>query len=146
MSKEKQNKKVSKERQEYLKLKPFADDLRKAESWCELDGVLNRYQTVKNLSKMGYRKQSENVIEPPCKIGDTVFVVSQGAGFSVAWSVYKSTVRAIHLDRYNKLFIHTETDKENIGGYVEVERVFNTKEEAERALEKIIEKMKGDAE
>ena len=59
MSREKQNKKVSKERQEYLKFKPFADDLRKAESWCELDGVLNRYQTVKNLSKMGYRKQSE---------------------------------------------------------------------------------------
>ena len=59
MSKEKQIKKVSKRRQEYLKFKPFADDLRKAESWCELDGVLNRYQTVKNLSKMGYRKASE---------------------------------------------------------------------------------------
>lgn len=41
---------------EYLKYKPFADDLREAESWCELDGVLNRYQTVKNLHKMGYRK------------------------------------------------------------------------------------------
>ena len=59
MSREKQTKKVSKDRQEYLKFKPFADDLRKAESWCELDGVLNRYQTVKNLSKMGYHKQSE---------------------------------------------------------------------------------------
>ena len=59
MSKEKQIKKVSKSRQEYLKFRPFADDLRKAESWCELDGVLNRYQTVKNLSKMGYRKASE---------------------------------------------------------------------------------------
>ena len=58
MSREKQIEKASK-RQEYLKFKPFADDLRKAESWCELDGVLNRYQTVKNLSKMGYRKQSE---------------------------------------------------------------------------------------
>lgn len=53
---EKQTKKESKKRQEYLKFKPFADDLRKAESWCELDGVLNRYQTVKNLHKMGYRK------------------------------------------------------------------------------------------
>ena len=56
---EKQIKKVSKERQEYLKFKPFADDLRKAESWCDLDGVLNRYQAVKNLSKMGYRKASD---------------------------------------------------------------------------------------
>jgi len=59
MSEEKQIEKVSKQRQEYLKFKPFADDLRKAESWCELDGVLNRYQTAKNLFKMGYRKQSE---------------------------------------------------------------------------------------
>ena len=63
MSRDKQTEKVSKQRQEYLKFKPFADDLRKAESWCELDGVLNRYQTVKNLSKMGYRKASEVVIE-----------------------------------------------------------------------------------
>ena len=59
MSIEKQTKKVSNKRQEYLKFKPFADDLRKAESWCELDGVLNRYQTVKNLHKMGYRKALE---------------------------------------------------------------------------------------
>jgi len=63
MNKEKQIKKVSKSRQEYLKFKPFADDLRNAESWCELDGVLNRYQTVKNLSKMGYRKASEVALE-----------------------------------------------------------------------------------
>jgi hypothetical protein len=59
MSRDKQTEKVSKQRREYLKFKPFADDLRNAESWCELDGVLNRYQTVKNLSKMGYRKSSE---------------------------------------------------------------------------------------
>ena len=56
MTEQKQIKKGSKAREEYSKFKPFADDLRKAESWCELDGVLNRYQTVKNLSKMGYRK------------------------------------------------------------------------------------------
>ena len=59
MNRDKSIKKVSKSRQEYLKFKPFSDDLRKAESWCELDGVLNRYQTVKNLSKMDYRKASE---------------------------------------------------------------------------------------
>ena len=56
MSRE-QIKEISKRKQDYLKFKPFADDLRQAESWCELDGILNRYQTVKNLSKMGYRKQ-----------------------------------------------------------------------------------------
>ena len=59
MSRDKQTEKVSRQRREYLKFKPFADDLRKAESWCELDGVLNRYQTVKNLSKMGYRKSAD---------------------------------------------------------------------------------------
>ena len=48
---------MSKDRETYLKFKPMADDLRKAESWCELDGVLNRYQTMQNLYKMGYRKQ-----------------------------------------------------------------------------------------
>ena len=101
---------------------------------------------AERLYNAGYRKQSENVIEVPCKIGDTVYVVSQGAGFSCVWNVYKSRVTAIHLDRYNKLFVFTETERENVGGYVEVERVFNTKEEAEQALEKIIEKMKGGAE
>jgi hypothetical protein len=75
------------------------------------------------------------VIVPPCKVGDTVYVLSQGAGFSVVWNVYKSVVKAIHLDRWGQLFLHVETDKENIGGYVEVERVFLTREEAEKALE-----------
>ena len=74
------------------------------------------------------------IIVPPCKVGDTVYVVSQGAGFSVVWNVYKATAKAIHLDRWGQFFIHVETDKENIGGYVEIERVFLTREEAEKAL------------
>ena len=77
---------------------------------------------------------ANGVIVPPCKVGDTVYVVSQGAGFSVVWNVYKATAIAIYLDRRGQLFIHVETDKENIGGYVEIERVFLTKEEAEQAL------------
>ena len=72
MSRDKQIKKVSKKRQEYLKFKPFADDLRKAESWCELDGVLNRYQTVKNLSKMGYRKSQDVAEEIFAAIGELI--------------------------------------------------------------------------
>ena len=77
---------------------------------------------------------ANGVIVPPCKVGDTVYVVSQGAGFSVVWNVYKATAKAIHLDRWGQLFIRVETDKENIGGYVEIERVFLTREEAEMAL------------
>ena len=48
---------MSRDRETYLKFKPMADDLRKAESWCESDGVLNRNKTMQNLYKMGYRKQ-----------------------------------------------------------------------------------------
>lgn len=84
---------------------------------------------------------ANGVIVPPCKVGDTVYVVSQGAGFSVVWNVYKAVAKAIHLDQYGKLFVRVETDKENVGGYVEIERVFLTREEAEEALEK----MRGDA-
>lgn len=79
----------------------------------------------------------------PCKIGDTVYVVSQGAGFSCAWNVYQSRITAIYLDRHNKLFVGTETERENVGGYVEVERVFLTKEEAEEELVRIINKLGG---
>lgn len=92
---------------------------------------------IGNLTCAGYRKQSENVIEPPCKIGDTVYVVSQGAGFSVAWSVYKSTVRAIHLDRYNKLFIHTETDKENIADMLRLNEYLTPKKKPSRLLKRL---------
>ena len=53
---------MSRDKQTYLKFKPFADDLRKAEVWCELDCVLNRNKTVQNLYKMGYRK-SQDVAE-----------------------------------------------------------------------------------
>lgn len=134
---------MSKEKQ----IEEMAETMRHS---CEKECRRNKYGEfdceyceAELLYNAGYRKQSENVIEVPCKIGDTVYVVSQGAGFSCVWNVYKSRVAAIHLDRYNKLFVFTETERENVGGYVEVERVFNTKEEAEQALEKINEKMKG---
>lgn len=51
--------KMSKERKLYFEFKQMADDLRKAEHWEDLDGVLNRNKTMQNLYKMGYRKQSE---------------------------------------------------------------------------------------
>ena len=77
---------------------------------------------------------AEGVIVTPCKVGDTVYVVSQGAGFSVVWNVYKATAKAIHIDQWGKLFVRVETDKTNVGGYVEIERLFLTREEAEKAL------------
>lgn len=50
---------MSKDRKTYLQFKPMADDLRQAESWCDLDGVLNRTKTMQNLYKIGYRKLRE---------------------------------------------------------------------------------------
>jgi len=49
----------AKDKEMRLKFKKMADDLRKAESWCDLDGVLNRIKTMQNLYEMGYRKQSD---------------------------------------------------------------------------------------
>lgn len=145
MSREKQTEKVSKERQEYLKFKPFADDLRKAESWCELDGVLNRYQTVKNLSKMGYRKQSENAIEFPCKVGDKAWLVftprypanpsDKGKWFMVEDGVQRLIygAKGVSIETWNMGTISAR----EIG-----KKLFFTKEEAE----KVLAKMKGGAE
>lgn len=86
---------------------------------------------------------ANGVIVPPCKVGDTVFVVGQGAGFSVIWKVYRAKARAIHLNKLGQLFVMVETDRENVGGYVEVERVFLSIEEAQNALEKIEQKLSG---
>ena len=47
----------AKDKEMRLKFKKMADDMRKAESWCDLDGVLNRIKTMQNLYEMGYRKQ-----------------------------------------------------------------------------------------
>lgn len=96
--------------------------------------VKNIDYTCKLAEKITDDLLANGVIVPPCKVGDTVYVVSQGAGFSVVWNVYKAVAKAIHLDQYGKLFVRVETDKENAGGYVEIERVFPTREEAENAL------------
>ena len=95
MNKKEQIEEMAKGRQEYLKFKPFADDLRKAESWCELDGVLNRYQTVKNLSKMGYRKQEwisvdERLLDD---IDDYIVVVKMKYEWETEWE-YDTDVAA----------------------------------------------------
>ncbi len=71
-----------KEKALYLKFKPMADDLRLAESWCEQDGVLNRNRTAQNLYEMGYRRQSGNLMELPCKIGDNVYCIVAKSGLS----------------------------------------------------------------
>ena len=73
------------------------------------------------------------VILPPCKVGDTVYVVSQGNGFNMRWGVYEGTVVDIHLNRHNKLTIRVENG-ESFFGYYEPRFIHNTREEAKKAL------------
>lgn len=39
--------------------------------------IITAYHTAKGLYEQGYRKQSKNVIELPCKVGDTVYAISE---------------------------------------------------------------------
>ena len=78
---------------------------------------------------------NNGVIVPPCKVGDTVYVVSQGQGLCMRWNVYEGKVVDIHLNRHNKLTIRVENG-EKFFGYYEPRFIFLTKEEAEAELEK----------
>ena len=73
------------------------------------------------------------IIVPPCKVGDVVYVVSQGQGFCMRWNVYEGKVVDIHLNRHNKLTIRVENG-EKFFGYFETCFIYKTKEEAEQAL------------
>lgn len=79
---------------------------------------------------------ANGVIVPPCKVGDTVYVVSQGQGFCMRWSVYEGKVVDIHLNRHNKLTIRVENG-EKFFGYFDPCFVFLTKEEAEEKLKEL---------
>lgn len=73
-----------KEKELYLKIKPMADDLRKAECWDDMDGVLNRNKTVQNLYKMGYRKQEWiSVDERLPEVATDVLVITASGSFKV---------------------------------------------------------------
>lgn len=76
---------------------------------------------------------ANGVIVPPCKVGDMVYVVSQGQGFNMRWNVYEGKVVDIHLNRHNKLTIRVENG-EKFFGYYEPCFVHKTKDEAKQAL------------
>lgn len=109
---------------------------------CDLRKACLSYDSASEVYDAGYRKQSENTIELPCKVGDKVYVLSQK-------SIQEYTVHAIEFnentttikchswlaERESLLHKHiayfNKTDFDKI--------VFLTKEEAEA-------KMKGGAE
>ena len=101
---------------------------------CATDGFVCNYncewtQIAKHLYNAGYRKQSENMVEVFCKVGDTVY---QTDGIII----YELEVFDVSL-RKGKPYYETESidfDNTAIG-----KSIFLTKEEAEA-------KMKGGAE
>lgn len=95
------------------------------------------------LYNAGYRKQSENTIELPCKVGDTLYVLSQMKDKRIlpfistygvtSISIRKKSIIVYHeMDGYIKIFKQTDFGK----------TVFLTQEEAKKSLAK----MKGGAE
>lgn len=76
---------------------------------------------------------ANGVIVPPCKVGDTVYVVSQGQGFNCRWGVYEGKVIDIHLNRHNELTIRVENG-EKFFGYYKSCFIHKTELEAEKAL------------
>lgn len=95
------------------------------------------YTTTKiaeHLYTAGYRKQSENTVELPCKVGDKVWCISNYA----KPKEFQITILTISENQYsfvieaNKGIYKHYCDKDSVGKYV-----FFTKEEAENALVKM---------
>ena len=98
----------------------------------KIDDIPNKTNyLVDKIIEAGYRKQSENTIELPCKVGDTVYRVKKQRG---VWcilprEVVSITYRLDHLYRIVWEIFSTETD-------ILGKTVFLTKEEAKEALAK----------
>lgn len=63
---------MSKEKQ----IEEMAIDVARSISWCNEEiPTVDCLGTAATLYGKGYRKQSDNVIELPCKIGDVVYII-----------------------------------------------------------------------
>lgn len=111
---------------------------------------------AEHLYNAGYRKQSENVIELPCKVGDTVYCIEH----NIIRECFVKMVKSLTYDENGtKYFVEVECEiespfysdgrkiKHGLSAVWEIEwgswyRAFRTREEAEEALAK----MKGGAE
>ena len=89
--------------------------------------------------KAGYRKQSENTVELPCKVGDKVWCISnytKPKEFQITILTMSENHYSFVIEADKGVYKHY-CDKDSVGKYV-----FFTKAEAEKALAK----MKGGAE
>lgn len=94
---------------------------------------------AEHLYSADYRKQSENTIELPCKVGDKVWCISnytKPKEFQITILTMSENHYSFVIEADKGVYKHY-CDKDSVGKYV-----FFTKEEAENALAK----MKGGAE
>lgn len=104
---------------------------------CESRDTCYTWELCEAFYHVGFRNYSENTVELPCKVGDTVYRVKKRRG---VWcilprEVVSITYRLDHLGRVVWEIFSTETD-------VLGKNVFLTEDEADQA----IAKMKGGAE
>jgi hypothetical protein len=96
------------------------------------------YREATHLYNAGYRKQSENTMELPCKLGDKVWCIynyTKPKAFRITTLTISENHYAFVIEADKGVYKHY-CDKDSVGKYV-----FFTKEEAENALAK----MKGGA-
>lgn len=90
---------------------------------------------AKHLYNAGYRKQSESVIELPCKVGDTLYVISQTKDkrflpFIKEYEVTSISIKKKRIVIYHEMDGYIKTFKEIDFG----KTVFLSKAEAERVV------------
>ena len=104
------------------------------------------YLFAKKLYEDGYRKQSENVIELPCKVGTTLYFLYNSPYADkpdLTPRIYKTTDWYFEIDKIGTVINTSDIQSFNKKyDYYLGETAFLTKEEAEQALAK----MKGGAE
>lgn len=89
---------------------------------------------AEELYKAGFKRQSENTIEFPCKVGDRVWCISnytKPKKFQITILTMSENHYSFVIEADKGIYKHY-CDKDSVGKYV-----FFTKEEAEKALAKM---------
>jgi hypothetical protein len=96
------------------------------------------YEVCRNLYNAGYRKQSENVVELPCNVGDTVYCIWQYNDFCKTGLpvIEESKVTAFVIDE-GEVKIIPENYAEKIDSWYRLRAVAFNNDDAEKILAKL---------
>ena len=110
---------------------------------CNFLTVCGEKRLATNLYNAGYRKQSENVIELPCKIGDTVYIIDETWDETIEPYVLDVKVLQFIINKHGiAVDLQLPLGMRQNSWMIIGENLFLTESEAEEALAK----MKGGAE